>query len=52
LRRKREEQFGDFVEIGLLAGTSSPDLRYQAKATESATKARKLAGELGLKAKK
>src|SRR5450631_1121287 len=40
------------VEIGLLSSTNTPDLRYQAKASESATKAKRLAGELGLKAKK
>jgi hypothetical protein len=40
------------VEIGLLSSTNSPDLRYQEKASESATKAKRLAGELGLKAKR
>jgi len=41
------------VERGLLADTTtSPDQRYQAKASESAGKAAKLAKELGLKAKK
>jgi hypothetical protein len=40
------------VEIGLLTSTTAPDMRYQAKASDSAAKAKKLAGELGLKAKK
>jgi hypothetical protein len=40
------------VKMGLLSSTNSPDLRYQAKASESATKAKRLAGEMGLKAKK
>jgi hypothetical protein len=40
------------VEIGLLSSTNSPDLRYQVKASESAAKAKKLANELGLQAKK
>ena len=40
------------VERGLLAETTSPDQRYQAKASESAGKAAKLAKELGLKAKR
>jgi hypothetical protein len=47
----RAEAIRRLVELGLLAGTY-PDIRYQAKASASATKASKLAGELGLKAKK
>ena len=39
------------VERGLLADTNSPDQRYQAKASESAGKAAKLAKELGLRTK-
>jgi hypothetical protein len=48
----RSEAIRRLVEIGLLTSTNSADLRYQAKASDSATKAKKLAGELGLKAKK
>jgi hypothetical protein len=47
----RSEAIRRLVELGLIAGATSPDIRYQVKAGESATKARKLAGELGLKAK-
>jgi Arc/MetJ-type ribon-helix-helix transcriptional regulator len=48
----RSEAIRRLVELGLLATVNSPDMRYQAKASDSATKAKKLAGELGLKAKK
>lgn len=48
----RSEAIRRLVEIGLLTATTSPDMRYQAKARDSAAKAKKLAGELGLKAKK
>jgi len=45
----RPEAIRRLVELGL---RTSPDAaEYQAKANESAGKARKLAGELGLKAK-
>jgi hypothetical protein len=47
----RSEAIRRLVEIGLLASTTTPDMRYQAKASDSAAKAKKLAGELGLKAK-
>jgi hypothetical protein len=47
----RSEAIRRLVEIGLLTPTTAPDLRYQAKASDSAAKAKKLAGELGLKAK-
>ena len=48
----RSEAIRRLVERGLLADTTtSPDQRYQAKASESASKAAKLARELGLKAK-
>jgi hypothetical protein len=46
------ESIRRLVEIGLVASTTSPDQqRYQARASESAAKAAKLAGELGLKGK-
>jgi hypothetical protein len=48
----RSEAIRRLVEMGLMATATSPDQRYQAKASESASKARKLAGELGLKARK
>jgi hypothetical protein len=48
----RSEAIRRLVELGLLATVNSPDMRYQAKASDSATKAKKLAGELGLKARK
>jgi hypothetical protein len=48
----RPEAIRRLVELGLLATVTSPDLRYQAKASESANQAEKLARELGLKAKK
>jgi hypothetical protein len=48
----RTEAIRRLVEIGLLTSTTAPDMRYQAKASDSAAKAKKLAGELGLKAKK
>ena len=48
----RPEAIRRLVEIGLLTSTTTPDMRYQAKASDSAAKAKKLAGELGLKAKK
>jgi hypothetical protein len=47
----RSEAIRRLVEIGLLTSTTTPDMRYQAKASDSAAKAKKLAGELGLKAK-
>jgi hypothetical protein len=48
----RSEAIRRLVDLGLLTTVNSPDMRYQAKASESATRAKKLAGELGLKAKK
>jgi hypothetical protein len=48
----RSEAIRRLVEIGLLTSTTTPDMRYQAKASDSAAKAKKLAGELGLKARK
>jgi hypothetical protein len=48
----RSEAIRRLVELGLLTTLNSPDIRYQTKASESATRAKKLAGELGLKAKK
>jgi hypothetical protein len=48
----RSEAIRRLVEIGLLTSTTNPDMHYQAKASDSAAKAKKLAGELGLKAKK
>jgi hypothetical protein len=48
----RSEAIRQLVEIGLLTSTTTPDMRYQAKASDSAAKAKKLVGELGLKAKK
>jgi hypothetical protein len=39
------------VELGLAASANYPELRYQNKANASAAKARKLAGQLGLKAR-
>jgi hypothetical protein len=47
----RSEAIRRLVEIGLLTSTTTPDMRYRAKASDSAAKAKKLAGELGLKAK-
>jgi hypothetical protein len=47
----RSEAIRRLVEIGLLTSTTAPDMRYQAKASDSAAKAKKLAGALGLKAK-
>jgi hypothetical protein len=47
----RSEAIRRLVELGLLTSTTTPDMRYQAKASDSAAKAKKLAGELGLKAK-
>ena len=47
----RSEAIRRLVEIGLLTSTTTPDMRYQAKASDSAAKAKELAGELGLKAK-
>ena len=47
----RSDAIRQLVERGLLSSTNSPDLRYQEKASESATNAKRLAGELGLKAK-
>jgi hypothetical protein len=47
----RPEAIRRLVEIGLLTSTTTTDMRYQAKASDSAAKAKKLAGELGLKAK-
>ena len=46
----RSEAIRRLVELGLRAGAEAAE--YQAKANESASKARKLAGELGLKTKK
>ena len=43
----RSEAIRRLVELGLRARTDAAE--YQAKANEGATKARKLAGELGLK---
>jgi len=47
----RSEAIRRLVEMGLKASVST-DQTSQIKASESASKARKLAGELGLKAKK
>ena len=48
----RSEAIRRLVEIGLVASANASDQqRYQAKASESAGKAAKLAGELGLRAK-
>lgn len=46
----RSQAIRRLVELGLKPSIST-DQSYQIKASESASKARKLAGELGLKAK-